>query len=70
VRAAVGTELAAVNYKETYRDPAKDGADRKRILLSVELQKSDATLTGAEADAMIASILNECQRSVGAKLLG
>ncbi|HBJ33527.1 MAG TPA: phenylalanine--tRNA ligase subunit beta, partial [Planctomycetaceae bacterium] len=70
VRAAVGTELAAVHYKETYRDPAKDGADRKRILLSVELQKSDATLTGAEADSMIASILNECERTVGAKLLG
>src|SRR5690606_17810472 len=25
VRAAVGTELTAVNYKETYRNPAKDG---------------------------------------------
>jgi len=70
VRAAVGTELKAVNYKETYRDPARDGADRKRILLSVELQKSDATLTGAEADTMIGSILKECERRVGANLLG
>jgi phenylalanyl-tRNA synthetase beta chain len=69
VRAAVGTELAAVNYKETYRNPAKDGADRKRILLAVELQKPDATLTGAEADAMIASILSRCEQEVGAKLL-
>jgi len=69
VRAAVGNELAAVNYKETYRNPAKDGEDRKRILLSVELQKHDATLTGAEADAMIASILSECDKQVGAKLL-
>lgn len=69
VRAAVGTELAAVTYKETYRDPAKDGPDRKRILLAVELQKSDATLTGAEADAMVASILTNCEQAVGAKLL-
>jgi phenylalanyl-tRNA synthetase beta chain len=70
VRSAVGGELAGVHYKETYRDPTKDGANKKRILLSVELQKSDATLTGAEADSMIASILGECERAVGAKLLG
>lgn len=70
VRSAVGTELAAVHYKETYRDPARDGADRKRILLTVELQKSDSTLTGGEADAIIANILGQCERAVGAKLLG
>lgn len=69
VRAAVGTELAAVNYKETYRNPAKDGPGRKRILLAVELQKPDATLTGAEADAVVASILSRCEQEVGAKLL-
>lgn len=69
VRAAVGGELAGVTYRETYRDPAKDGPDRKRILLSVSLQKPDATLTGGEADALVASILDGCERAVGAKLL-
>ncbi|MGV3484909.1 MAG: phenylalanine--tRNA ligase subunit beta, partial [Planctomycetaceae bacterium] len=69
VRAAVGAELEAVHYRETYRDPKRDGADRKRILLSVELRKSDTTLTHAEADALVKSILEECEREVGAKLL-
>lgn len=69
VRSAVGTELAAVNYRETYRNPEKDGADRKRILLAVELRKADATLTGAEADAMVSQILRRCEEAVGAKLL-
>ncbi|TVP99513.1 MAG: phenylalanine--tRNA ligase subunit beta [Planctomycetaceae bacterium] len=69
VRAAAGPELAAVTYRETYRDPAKDGPDRKRILLALSLQKRDATLTGAEADATVAAILASCEQAVGAKLL-
>ncbi len=69
VRGAVGSELTDVRFKEIYRNPAKDGQDRKRVLFSVELRKNDGTLTGAEADAMIASILAECDRQVGASLL-
>lgn len=69
VRAAVGAELAAVTYRETYRNPAKDGPDRKRILLSISLQKTDSTLTGSEADERVAAILASCDRAVGAKLL-
>jgi len=69
VRAAVGVELAGVHYRETYRDAKRDGEDRKRILLSVELRKADTTLTHAEADSLITSILNACEKDVGAKLL-
>lgn len=70
VRAAVTDGLEGVHYRETYRDPAKDGADRKRILLSVELRKPDSTLTHVEADTMVKAILESCEKEVGAKLLG
>lgn len=69
VRGAVGTELTAVRFKEIYRNPAKDGEDRKRVLLSIELRKSDGTLTGGDADKIVASILSQCDRLVGATLL-
>ncbi|TWU45200.1 Phenylalanine--tRNA ligase beta subunit [Novipirellula aureliae] len=69
VRSAVGSELAAVDYRETYRDPKKDGADRKRILLSVELQRHDGTLSGEEADALIERVIQACDKELSAKLL-
>ncbi len=69
VRSAVGSELVAVRYRETYRDPSKDGENHKRILLSVDLQRNDATLTGDEADLMIARIVQQCERQLGASLL-
>jgi phenylalanyl-tRNA synthetase beta chain len=69
VRVSLSGGLEEVHYRETYRDPAKDGADRKRILLSVELRKPDSTLTHVEADTMVKSILESCEKEVGAKLL-
>lgn len=68
-RAAVGHELASVQYRETYRAPDKDGANTKRLLFSVQLRRDTATLTGEEADAMIASIIDRCTKEHGAKLL-
>ncbi|MEO1527187.1 MAG: phenylalanine--tRNA ligase subunit beta, partial [Planctomycetota bacterium] len=70
VRSSVGHQLKAVTYRETYRDPAKDGKDTKRILLSVQLQRDDATLSGDEADALVESVIGDCQSKLGAKLLG
>ncbi len=69
VRAAVGVELETVQYRETYRDPAKDGDNTKRILLSVELRKPDGTLTHAEAENLVQAILASCANQVGARLL-
>jgi phenylalanyl-tRNA synthetase beta chain len=68
-RHAVGVELAGVDYRETYRDPQKDGAGTKRILFSVALQKPDATLTGEEADRLMESIVARCREDHGARLL-
>ena len=69
VRVAVGEELEAVHYRQTYRDPKRDGEHRKRILLSVELRKPNMTLTHADADSLVKSILDSCDTAVGAKLL-
>lgn len=70
VRSAAGQKLKSVQYRETYRDAKKDGQDRKRVLLSVQLQRADGTLSGTDADAMIQSVIGACQKTLGAELLG
>lgn len=68
-RDAVGVELSGVEYRETYRAPEKDGENTKRVLFRVELQRSDATLTGDEADELVAAIVRRCESDYGAKQL-
>ncbi len=70
VRSAVGQPLKSVRYRETYRDAAKDGKDRKRVLLTVQLQRDDATLSGDEADAMVGRVIDHCKKELDAELLG
>ncbi|MEZ6091462.1 MAG: phenylalanine--tRNA ligase subunit beta [Pirellulaceae bacterium] len=70
VRAAVGDFLADMKYLETYRDPNKDGAGKKRILMSIDLQSSDSTLTNAQADEIRGQVVDRCNRDHGAVLLG
>lgn len=69
VRAAVGSELASVTYRETYRDENKDGKNRKRVLMTVELQRHDATLSGEQADELIGKVIGACDEKLSAKLL-
>ncbi len=69
VRAAVGDELADVTYRETYRDPKKDGKDRKRVLMTVELQRHDATLSGEQADELVGRVIEACRQQLAAELL-
>ena len=69
VRAAVGTELADVSYRETYRDKQKDGRDRKRVLMTVELQSHTETLSGDQADALIGRVIRFCSDQLNAELL-
>ncbi|NND97504.1 MAG: phenylalanine--tRNA ligase subunit beta, partial [Pirellulaceae bacterium] len=64
VRAAVGTELASVTYRETYRDEQKDGQESKRVLMTVELQKHDATLSGQQADDLISRVIDACGKQL------
>ncbi len=65
-----GDHLEALQYQETYRDPDKDGAGKKRLLFSVTLRSFDKTLTGAEAEAIRDQLVAACSEAHGAKLLG
>ncbi len=69
VRAAVGSELAGVTYRETYRDANKDGKDRKRVLMTVELQSHEATLSGQQADDLVGQVIGACRDQLSAELL-
>lgn len=69
VQAAGGAWLEAVEYRETYRDPAKDGPRKKRLLLSLVLRSPDRTLTSEEADAVRDAVVAACHSQLGATLL-
>jgi phenylalanyl-tRNA synthetase beta chain len=69
VTQAAGPVLERIEYRETYRDPQRDGAGRKRLLLSVRLRSADQTLTGEQADATRQAIIAACQQTHAATLL-
>lgn len=69
-KASGGEQLQKVEYVETYRDAKKDGADKKRILLTLHFQSLDRTLTGDEVDAAVTQIISACESKLGGKLLG
>ncbi|MEX2026598.1 MAG: phenylalanine--tRNA ligase subunit beta, partial [Pirellulaceae bacterium] len=69
VRAASGRELEQVQYLDTYRDQQKDGAGKKRLLLSLTLRAAERTLTSEEADATAAQVVAACGKAHGAVLL-
>jgi phenylalanyl-tRNA synthetase beta chain len=66
---SAGELCTAVHFKEIYRDPKKDGAGKKRMLLSITLQSQMDTLRSEQADAVVASVLSECKEKLGAVLL-
>ena len=70
VRRAAGAYLERIDYQETYRDPGRDGAGRKRLLLSVRLRSAEKTMTGEQADEIRQAIITACEQQHGAGLLG
>ncbi len=68
-RVAGGEFLKAVQYQETYRDPKKDGVNKKRVLLTLQFQSMDRTLNSEEVDQAVASIIAKCSEQFSAKLL-
>ncbi|MGN6543724.1 MAG: phenylalanine--tRNA ligase subunit beta [Aureliella sp.] len=68
-KASGGELLQRVEYRETYRDPKKDGPDKKRLLLSLVFQSPERTLTSAEVDAAVGQIIQQCQERCGGRLL-
>jgi phenylalanyl-tRNA synthetase beta chain len=68
VQAAGGSELEAVEYRDTYRDPQRLGAKKKSQLFTITLRRKDGTLTSAEADRVRDQIVAACEKSHGAQL--
>jgi phenylalanyl-tRNA synthetase beta chain len=69
VHSTAGDVLESVTYQETYRDPQRDGAGKKRLLFSFSLRSHKQTLTGEQADAIRDQIVSACADQHGAKLL-
>ena len=69
VEQSAGALLETLHYKETYRDPKQDGAERKRLLFNVVLRAADKTLTKEEAEEVRTQIVAGLE-PLGGKLLG
>ena len=69
IQKAAGSLCINVVFLEIYRDPAKDGQGKKRILLSLHLRSSTQTLTGEQADEVVQNVLNACKEQFQAELL-
>ncbi len=70
VREAAGDLLESVIYRETFRDEAKDGPTKKRLLLSVVLRSNETTLTGEQAESVCQKIVADCKKDHSAALVG
>ncbi|MCE5304019.1 MAG: phenylalanine--tRNA ligase subunit beta [Planctomycetaceae bacterium] len=68
VRQSAGPCFESLEYRDTYRDAQRLGADRKSLLLTVALRSSEGTLTSAEADAVRDRIVAACRAQHGAEL--
>lgn len=69
VREAGGELCEAINYRETFRDEKKDGAGKKRLLMSVTLRSGTGTLSGEQADEVCQGIIAACQKNHSAELV-
>lgn len=69
IRSSAGSLLESLDYRETYRDPERDGPGRKRLLISVRLRSTERTLSGDDAEQVRKAMIDACQSRVGAILL-
>ncbi len=68
VRAAAGSDLEQLAYRDTYRDPERLGAGKKSMLFSLTLRRPTGTLTSVEADRLRDAVVAACSQSLGAEL--
>lgn len=61
--------IESVEYRETFRAADKDGADTKRVLMSVVLRAEGRTLSGEEADEVSRQIVAQVGTNLGGRLL-
>ena len=57
-----------LEYRDTYRDPARLGPGRKSLLFSLALRSKEGTLTSAAADAVRDRVVAACGAEHGATL--
>jgi len=69
IEGAAGKLCKEVVFREIYRDTKKDGAGKKRILLTLTIQSDEETLRSEQADALVASVITACQGEHAAQLL-
>lgn len=69
IQGAAGKLCKEVVFREIYRDTKKDGAGKKRILLTLTIQSDEETLRSEQADALVASVITACQGEHAAQLL-
>jgi phenylalanyl-tRNA synthetase beta chain len=69
VHLSAGELLTDCIYRETYRDAKKDGEGKKRVLLSLILQSPTQTLTGQQADDVVARVLQATKESFDATIV-
>ncbi|MEM6329892.1 MAG: phenylalanine--tRNA ligase subunit beta [Planctomycetota bacterium] len=70
-RTQAGGLLEGVTFQDdSYRDPGQLGEGKKSVLFSIQLRKSDGTLTGEEADAVSDRIVQALGAELGGKLRG
>ncbi len=70
VRNSGGELVESIQYLDTFRDAEKDGADKKRLLLNVQLRSASATLTAEQAEEVCQKIIKGCATNHSAVLLG
>lgn len=69
IRESAGENLESLDYRETYRDPQRDGAGRKRLLFSITLRSGERTLTSEEADEIRQLVEKACEKAHAAVLV-
>jgi phenylalanyl-tRNA synthetase beta chain len=66
---AAGPLCKEIAFQEIYRDTKRDGAGKKRVLLTLTIQSDSETLKSDQADAVVAGVIAACQIQYSARLL-
>lgn len=69
IAAAAGALCVGIEFREIYRDTKRDGAGKKRMLLTLTLQSQTETLRSEQADAVVQSVVEACRQQWQAQLL-
>jgi len=63
-----GDLLESIAFQETYHDVERLGADKKSLLLSIQLRSTEGTLTNEQADAIRDRMVAALGKELGGKL--